>query len=171
MYGRTQQNQKPIRFSRRRRMIAILAAGVVGVALVVAGTQSIRTTINRINNEYAAEHAAEMLTEFLAKHHRWPRDWEELHGVCAVAIPDEKSRDDTFQNVKERVWIDFDVTPEQLRAAIQAQQEEPPILLRLRSGERAVWYGADLNKRVLDHLRSPTTGLTNKQVGEFQGTP
>jgi hypothetical protein len=101
--------------------------GLIGSVAVLVGVWAAWRVVHfyafGIDNAYAQWGAADMVIDFMEKHHgRWPRSWEDLRG--AFEAGGGRVGGWSFEKYRSRIWIDWDVEPRSLEAA--AVQEKRP---------------------------------------------
>jgi hypothetical protein len=127
---------------------------VVGGA-VLAGYRIVVNAANGITDAYAALQVKDALIQFMKTNGgRWPKDWDELRPAFDVVT---KSGEDfcTFDMVRQRVLVDFALTPEELARRAQKHRAGEQTFLRLPSGRKVIWGDAEMNDFLARYLTPP----------------
>ena len=152
------------------RKVRVWACVIVLVALVIGAGLAcywfVAKATDRVVDEYAALQATDMLIAFMRTHQgEWPKRWEDLRDVYEVVAAQGESSC-TFDKLNEIVWIDFEITPDELKEQARWRGGRHRTFLRLRSGRAPVWFGVDMNKKILEYLIA-----TRKRVSFPEETP
>ena len=100
-------------------------------------------------NSYAKMNVAEAVIGHMRAHDgSWPRDWADIE--IAFESMYQGTGAITFEELKNRVEIDFDVDPDQLRE--KSLRGIPFNVIRSRSGQTAYWAGAEPNDVIRKYL-------------------
>jgi hypothetical protein len=133
--------------------IVLLVTVIVMIVAGVTVAQLNKSIWDRVADQYAGLQAKDMLIRFMARNDgRWPKGWEDLREAYDV-VAGEGENYCAFDDVQERVLIDFDLTPNRVKELAQRHMDDRPAFLLLRSGRDAVWYGVDLNEQIAKYLR------------------
>ncbi|MFA5044004.1 MAG: hypothetical protein WC381_01935 [Kiritimatiellia bacterium] len=128
----------------------------VGLALLATGAGLaafiIHSSIEVVRDSYAQWDAALSIICHMKTHDEaWPKDWEALHEAC-LSAPD--LRGPGWDNLIERVDVDFSADPHQLSQA-EFRREVPPFrVVWLRNGKKHHWSGAEPNGLILEYLKN-----------------
>ena len=146
---------------RRPRLFLLFVAlcAITGSTLFVI--LRIRGAKEGIADQYAGLQSCEMLIHFVATHDgRWPQKWDDLlRDYEWVARRGEDYC--TFHEIKRRVRIDVNLTPNDLQLMAHGIHPNRCHFLRLNSGRKVVWCDVDLNMKIRDYLRTPYSALQN----------
>lgn len=134
----------------------LLTILLLGAGFAVYGVYRTR---EEIHNSYAVWWAADMVIEHMKIHDgKWPAGWEDLrepYEICA----EQSGRPWTFEELQERVAIDWHADPNNLAMAATKNGKPTFRVIWLRDGSDAHWKEREPNKMVYDYLKkSPSTG-------------
>lgn len=107
----------------------------------------------------AAEWAGGMIVRHLKRTNgQWPRSWEDLRDDYEAGVA-QVGRTWMFEDLVNRIVVDWDADPLQLAKAKPNDQEPPFHVVRARDGKDANWGGFEPNEMIFDYLRKhpPTT--------------
>ncbi len=137
---------------RRTRLIAVLALLVAGSVIAFSVIQ-VRSLVGLPSDAYASDWCAIFVIEHLkSTENRWPTGWDELRDEFdRMAEPSHYAW--TFQELQDRVDLDFDVTADHVREA------DPPLTVFELSSGRKVSYNGDPNKLIRHYLRTGEGGM------------
>lgn len=136
------------KFSLRTLIIVVVLSGVAATGWFYANR------VNRtIRGSYAVWWAADMCIEHLeANGGTWPRSWDDLRDDYQTCV-NRSGQPWTFDEIRERVEIDWDADPQQLLE--QSSNESADVrVIWLRDGTVAYWQGREPNQIILDYLKS-----------------
>ena len=129
--------------------LALLAMGAGLVAFIIY------LSLEAVDDSYAQWDAAVSIIHHLRTHDGvWPKDWEALHESC-LSAPD--LRGPGWDNVQERVDVDFSADPDQLSQAEFGTDVPPFRVVWLRNGKKHHWSGAEPNRLILEYLKNRST--------------
>ena len=116
-----------------------------------AGVSVYRTVYVVVPDAYAQWWVADMVIEHMERNDgAWPKSWDDLrepYTICAGRSGPSWS----FDELRERVEVDFNTDPDQLIAA--ASDASPPFrVIYLRSGGQHHWEGREPNQMILSYL-------------------
>ena len=123
--------------------------------LVVSGILLIWSTNNTIRDAYCQWWVADMIIEHLIAHqNRWPQSWDDLRDDYETRVA-RSGQHWTFEELKDRVGVDWDVNIEELKAAT-ASPHEPPfrVVWPTKGFEGDHWERREPNRLIWDHLQS-----------------
>jgi hypothetical protein len=132
-------------FRPRAAVVAVVVAASVAAALG-AGAVWVYLRVNEaVADCYAQWRVADIVIQYLEWHGgSWPKDWDDLEEAREACV----GRSWPAEELRLRVEIDFAAEPKALAAA------EPPIrAIRLTTGKRHHWDGAEPNELVRAYLR------------------
>jgi hypothetical protein len=108
---------------------------------------------------YATMEAAEAFIDYMrANGDDWPQNWEDLRAPFAV-IYQRGENSLTFEELKERIDIDFSVDTARLREVGAQSGSNQAKMIRLRSGRQIYWEGAEPNETILKYLNRRPNSL------------
>ena len=129
--------------------LALLAMGAGGVAFIIYSSLEV------VHDSYAQWDAALSIIYHMRTHAgAWPKDWEALHEAC-LSAPD--LRGPGWDNLRERVDVDFSADPHLLSQAEFPKDGPPFKVVWLRNGKRHHWSGGEPNRLILEYLKSRNT--------------
>ncbi len=140
---------------RSRRTLCIIGVGLLLLA-IVAGLVAIYRlpdrVLDRVKDQYAIAQAVSALTEYIEQTEgRWPSDWESLRAAHKT-VTDRGENACTFEEVQDRVEIDFSVSTTTLLKN-EAQSKTPPFdVIRLKHPTTA-WTFGEPNEQIAIYLR------------------
>jgi hypothetical protein len=122
------------------------------VGAIVLGGYSIYRHIDAVlRDSYAQWWVADMVIEHMERNDgNWPRSWDDFaepYEICAG----RSGRPWSFEELRNRVTVDFDADPARLASAA-ATQTPPFHVIYLRSGKEHHWEGKEPNQMILDYL-------------------
>ncbi len=144
---------------RKLVLVILLSAVLLTCAAFVGGViYALRSTGELVRDAYASDWTTEFVIAHLRENdNRWPTGWDDLKDEFdTLAEPGHYAW--TFDELKDRVWLDWDADPEQI--AISAP---PKTVFRLTSGRQAS-YGGDPNERLRDYLSKQTFAETQPSL-------
>lgn len=108
--------------------------------------------IAHIDDAYAQWGAGEMVVHFMEKHDgNWPRSWEDLRP--AFEVSGGRVRGWSFAEFQNRIWIDFNASPELLNLATNPNGIPRFDVIHPSDATRVQIQGMDANSIVLRYLR------------------
>jgi hypothetical protein len=121
----------------------------LAVAAAMGGICWVVDSIDRtVRDAYAAEWVAGMTIRYMDAHHgAWPRGWDDLRETYEASV-EEVGHPWKFEELRERVAVDWDAVP-----AALADAEPPRRVVSLKSGSTAHWAGNEANEMIRDYLR------------------
>jgi hypothetical protein len=141
----------------KRRRVFFTAVGLV-LLISCGAVYLLRRTETTINDAYAVEWAADMVIEYMKSHDgAWPRSWDDLrepYKACAQRVGEPW----TFEQLRDRVDVNWDVDPVRLANAPDIGAEPPFVVIWLRSGSGSHWEAHEPNRKILDYLRKRKHG-------------
>src|SRR5262245_59844048 len=115
------------------------------------GWRIVRVTVH-ISDAYAQWGAAEMVLDFMRKHDgNWPRSWEDLRPSFEAS--GGRVRGWSFAEFRDRIWIDFNASPESLSLAPNRSGAPSFDVIHPTDATRVQIQGMDANNIVLRYLR------------------
>jgi hypothetical protein len=133
-----------------------IAAGVL-VALLLGGGYWLFRLKESIHNSYAVWWVADMVVEHLqANSGKWPEGWEDLRDDYQTCVK-RSGQPWTFEELSQRVIIDWHADPQQLLLASQGLDRPAFRVISLRDGTTSHWGTLEPNRIILEYLRSPKT--------------
>ncbi len=131
-----------------KKILLVLAIAAV-VGLTVGGIMFHRA-MEATRDAYAVWWVAGMVVEHLdANDNNWPTGWSDLQDDYQTCIA-RSGQPWTFEELRERVEIDWSTDPDDLLAKSRAG--EPIRVIRLRNGKNTHWDGLQPNEIVLNYL-------------------
>ena len=130
----------------RRLVIAIIA-----IAVLVGGWFAYDAN-RAMRNSYALWWAADMVTEHLKSNdNRWPRSWDELRDDYDTCVTRSGSPW-TFNEIRQRVAIDFTATTAALTEAALESDEPNFNVITAADGTDFHWQGRKPNTIIFNYL-------------------
>jgi hypothetical protein len=132
--------------------LALVVAGVV----IWFGPGVYRSITVRQPNSYAMQSAGQLIIEHLRRHSgAWPKSWAELRETCAISGMQilAKTPDAEIAELKKRVEIDWSADPARLRDLVHQGDVARIAVVKLRSGRRDWFVGAEPNQMIGDYLK------------------
>jgi hypothetical protein len=110
-----------------------------------------------VRDMYAQWWVADMVIEHMASHDgAWPRNWDDLRRPYATCVQQTGSEPWNFDELRDRVEINFEANPKELAKATPPTETKPPFrVIYLRNGKVRHYQGREANQMVWDYL---TTG-------------
>ena len=133
--------------------IALRRLGIAIIAVVVLVGSWFAYDANRaMRNSYALWWAADMVTEHLKSNDdKWPRSWDELRDDYDTCVTRSGSPW-TFNEIQQRVKIDFTVTTASLtEAALLANKPNFDVITAV-DGTDSHWQGREPNTIIFNYL-------------------
>ena len=134
----------------RRGKIVVAAVAIlllVGIAYVVHRVDE------GISNAYAQEWVGGMVVDYLRQNgDRWPQSWDDLRPVYEQHVEKAGARPWTFEALRSRVAIQWDVDVERLRKAPSVADGPPFPVIRMRNAAALHWNGHEANETVWRYL-------------------
>lgn len=134
----------------------VIAVVLLLVAAAAGGAYLTHQTITvTVPNAYAVDWVSALVVEYMKENDdQWPRSWDDLRDPYeTLAAPQNYPW--SFEELKERVAIDWQADPAALKDAANSGKRPPFRVIWLRDGGSTHWEGAEPNARVLEYL---TTG-------------
>lgn len=144
----------PVRFS-LKRFFVVLTFVVLVFALVTWLAKSIHYAfVDGPLNCYATMYGAGTVRSYLQRNgDHWPKSWEDLRPIYEERYKLGENALE-FDEMKERLQIDFDVDPREL-SHCEVNSDGPPFrVIRLRNGQENYWEGAEPNTLILEYLKA-----------------
>jgi hypothetical protein len=108
----------------------------------------------RIRNAYAAEWAGSLIVDHLRQHaDRWPKSWNDLRPVYEQHIA-RVGRPWSFEELQERVDIDWKVDVIELRRTALDERRPTTIVIQRKDGVAEHFQGADPNAIIRNYFRT-----------------
>lgn len=123
--------------------------------LVASGILLIWSINNTVRNAYCQEWVANMIIEHLiAQQNRWPQSWDDLRDDYESCVA-RSGRHWTFEELQDRVGVDWDVIVEELKAT-NVSPHEPPfrVVWPTKGLEGDHWESREPNRLIWDYLQS-----------------
>ncbi|MEX1098314.1 MAG: hypothetical protein WED34_19875 [Planctomycetales bacterium] len=96
---------------------------------------------------YAVWHTAEAIIAYMEQHDdMWPTNWEDLR-------PYARTGPNTFEELQERVGIDWNANPEELAKATPLAGKPPFRVIWLKDGTGIHYEGMEPNQMILEYLQ------------------
>lgn len=134
-----------------KSVIAIVVLGVVG-GLGYLGYVAHRYATVTVPNAYAVEWVGSMVVGYLRQNDgRWPQSWDDLRPIYDQHV-EKSGRPWTFEELKSRVVVEWDVDVERLRQMPPSADGPPFRVIRLRDGGQEYWGGHEPNAMVHRYL-------------------
>ena len=109
-------------------------------------------------NAYCMANAAYYLNQYMDIHDgEWPSSWDDLEKDVKAQRIFRRHRPFSFEETKQRVEIDFDVNPSDLRATDFIDGRATFCVVRLKAWPKGVWRGQEPNAMILEYLKSGRT--------------
>ena len=148
---------------------------VVAGLLAWIGFSTYRSVTVRKPNAYAMQSVGHLIVEHMRLHSgAWPRGWAELQDTCAKTGSRilATSAEAEIEELKGRVEVDWDVDPEGMRRSARRSDIAPISVVRLRSGRRDSFAGAEPNLLIWEYLKQTTepVGPANRSQPVSLGT-
>jgi hypothetical protein len=103
---------------------------------------------------YATMYAAGTVRTYLMRNNgRWPKGWEDLRPIYEERYKLGENAI-TFDEMKARLEIDFNVDPYELSKHKSTRDTPPFKVFRLRNGRDSHWEGAEPNTLILQYLKA-----------------
>jgi hypothetical protein len=129
---------------------------ILGVVAMVAGSGVWKIydfMYGTIPDMYAQEWVAGMVIRYMKTHDgRWPHDWDDLQEPYERAVA-EVGRPWSFQQLRDRVVVDFTADPTALATATMSEGGPPFRIIRLRSGKQSHWEATEPNSMIWRYLK------------------
>ena len=142
----SEQDDRTRRGRRRFLLILVLCIGVPGI-IYCTYLVLLMNSFRQFSDAYASDWTSAFVIEHLRTTGEWPSDWNDLRDEF-----DEFGRNHSyawsFEELQERVWLDWDAELDAVRDADPAL-----VVFRLRSG-RTVSFNGDPNQLIQDFLRT-----------------
>jgi hypothetical protein len=114
-----------------------------------------------IPDMYAQQWVAGMVIGYMETHDdRWPQAWDDLQKPYERAVA-RVGRPWNFQQLRDRVIVDFTADPSTLAMAVVSEGRPPFRVIRLRSGKQCYWETKEPNSMIWGYL-------TNKELLEHE---
>lgn len=145
-----------------RWKVAILTALLLLISAVILAGFAIHSSLEVVRDSYAEWDASLAIIHHMKEHGgAWPNSWNELKQAYETT-PDLRGPEH-WEELKQRVDVDFQATPSQL-VTKQANDNKPPFkVVWLRNGKAHHWEGAEPNAVIFEYLK--TVG-SERQVSE-----
>lgn len=125
-------------------------------ALLLLSSYSLYRVHEAVLNSYAVWWVADMVVEHLkANDGQWPADWDDLRKDYRTCVA-QSGQPWTFDQLSERVVVDWDVRPDKLLAMSQGENSASFKVITLSDGTSSHWETREPNQIILDYLRSTT---------------
>jgi len=142
-----------IEFSMKRWKIIV---AVVVTILVGVGAYVAHRAVDATRNAYAQEWVGGMVVEYLRQSDgRWPKSWEDLRPVYEQHVEQVGSRPWTFEDLRSRVVVRWEVDVDRLRMASSADDRPLFPVIHLRDGANSHWSGTEPNEMVWRYINRP----------------
>jgi hypothetical protein len=138
-------------FAREPGLIAMRRAIVltVLVGLPTAAVLTYRHLDDVTRDCYAVWWVADMVVVHMEDNDgAWPNDWDELHRAYRICVERTSARPWSFEELRDRVEVDFDVDPTRLPI-----DGVPQRVIWLRDGSDHHWERREPNTLVQQYLR------------------
>jgi hypothetical protein len=135
---------------------ALILALLAGCIVVWFGVRAYKSITVRQPNAYAMQSAGQLIVDHMRLHSgAWPRSWTDLRDTCAATGKQilSTNADSEIEELKKRVEIDWGADPKSLRRSILQGDRGPISVVRLRSGRRDCWVGAEPNQMIREYLK------------------
>jgi|GEM_PF-3497793 len=135
----------------RRLLRAGLLTGVFALGLLIySGWEYVSRTIPEL---YAQEWVADLLiTHMRLNDGQWPASWDDLEEAFQINAA-RAGQPWTFDDLRERVAIDFSADPNELARSVLQDGKVPFRVVWLRSGDHHHWAGGEPNLMVWRYLQ------------------
>jgi hypothetical protein len=145
---------------RRWLPVVVAATSIAFISFIAYVSWSIHHAVTEVvPNCYAVEWVASMVIDYLATHdEEWPSGWDDLRESYVnvakkVSHPREPDYPWPFDELRNRVEVDWSVNPRTL-ADTPADHGKPPFrVIWLRDGSQSHWASSEPNQLILDFLR------------------
>lgn len=136
--------------NRRKFVLAGLAiVAILGVGLLFF----IQSVEKQIRNIYAAEWAGSLVVDYLSQNgDRWPTSWSDLQPVYEQQA-DRVGRPWSFEELQQRVDIDWMVDADELRRAALDERRPTVIVIRRKDGGTDHFQNWEPNAMVRAYFR------------------
>lgn len=122
-------------------------------ALIAAAAIGYRHMSATALDAYAVWWVADIVVEYLDTHERrWPQDWDDLRPSFASVCAKVGNAPWRFEELCDRVEIDFSADPKQLEKAPVVEGQPPFRVVYLRSGHKVHYEGAEPNTIIWKYL-------------------
>jgi hypothetical protein len=129
---------------------------IFGAVVIVAGScvwQVYDFLYGTIPDMYAQEWVAGMVIRYMKTHNaRWLHDWDDLQEPFERAVA-KVSRPWGFQQLRDRVLVDFTADPAALAMATMPEGAPPFRIIRLLSGKKCHWEMTEPNSMIWRYLK------------------
>ena len=158
--------KQDIRKRSRWRRLKLWVLGIVllaSISFAVHGMLALRrVTQETIPDAYAAEWVGGMVVHHMAANGgAWPTGWEDLRDDYEASVA-EVGRPWTFEELRNRVQVDWSADPRRLAEAVPPAKGPPFRVIWLRSGSNAHWRGFEPNQTVYDYLHQRGSGPASR---------
>lgn len=104
---------------------------------------------------YASWWVGEVIVEYMSHNDgRWPRNWDDLRSSYRATCFRVGNSPWTFEELRERILVDFTVNPEQLRSANGQRREAPCCFIRSADGRDVSYERAGGNDMIWGYIRT-----------------
>ena len=109
-----------------------------------------------MRNSYAVWWAADMAIEHLRENeNQWPRTWDDLRDDYAACVS-RSGQPWTFDEIRQRVTIDFDVNTVDLLDGSKGMETPKFSVIRSSDGTKSHWQGKEPNTIIHKYLNGTT---------------
>lgn len=139
---------------RRFGLRTLLVLIAVFACVLGLGVYVVRSIDSSVRNMYAVWWVGDMIVMHLEKNEdRWPESWDDLRDDYDACV-EEAGQPWTFQELRNRVEIDWNADPEALRALPPDENGDAPFrVVRLRDGSEAYYVGREPNRMIHRYLQ------------------
>jgi len=138
------------RFSVKRLIVGSLV--VVVVAGAISGYFAYVHFDEIVRDSYAQWWVADMLIEYMERNNgAWPQNWEDLREPYEI-LAGRSGPTWSFDELRERVGIQFGANPAELVKANGASDQPPFRVVYLNNGKQHWWARQEPNARILKYL-------------------
>jgi len=138
--------------AKKRRWWPVVAVlSVLALAAVLIFTAwTVQNTLEAVYDSYAVKTTADLIIEHMKENEgRWPSDWDDLRHIAQT----KHMHSGAFPEVADRVNVDWDADPSELRKA-EPRPDGPPFrVIWLKSSRDVHWEGMEPNQLILDYLK------------------
>ena len=139
-----------LKLNAHRIILAVIL--IVGLAVLWFAYDANRA----MRNSYAVWWAADMVTEHLkANNNEWPVNWDDLRDDYETCV-ERSGQPWTFDEIRQRVTIDFKVTTDELLENVRGLTEPNFSVIRLSDGTDSHWQDREPNVIIYKYLTETT---------------
>lgn len=146
----------------RGRHYVVIAILLVAVSLCYTTWRIYHLVDEVVRDAYAQWWTGSMLVEYMKEHDdRWPKSWDDLREEYAACVKQSGSAPWAFDDLRNRVEIDFAADPRRLLG-----HEGAPKVVWLRSGNSHTFEGTEPNDVIRKYLISKSQHQDRQPISE-----